>query len=80
MRRDLRLVKKDSICLAGGVCAGVAYCVGVSVTQMRILFLVLILVSPSVTVAYILLWRFLPAWNVLPKDFTEVTGERIGWW
>lgn len=80
MRRDLRLVKEDSIFLAGGVCAGVSYCIGVSASQIRMLFIALIIVCKPVIVVYILLWYFLPAWEALPDDFTEVTGQRIGWW
>ena len=52
-----------------GVCAGFAHYFDVDVTLMRIIWLVLIFVPPSIgVIAYLL------AWIVVPKGNSEVTA------
>ena len=52
-----------------GVCAGFAHYFDVDVTLMRIIWLVLIFVPPSIgVIAYLL------AWIVMPKGSGEVTA------
>jgi len=48
-----------------GVCAGFAHYFGVDVTLMRIIWLVLIFVPPSIgVIAYLLAWLVMPKGNV----------------
>jgi phage shock protein PspC (stress-responsive transcriptional regulator) len=59
----------------GGVCAGVAYWLGVPVWIVRLIWAVLILGYGVGLFVYVLLWIFLPAWDCVPDDFKRRTGD-----
>jgi phage shock protein PspC (stress-responsive transcriptional regulator) len=67
----------------GGVCAGIAYQLGMPVWAVRVLvFLALFThffpggVGDYVFGTYLLLWFFVPDYETDPKDFDEVTGGK----
>jgi phage shock protein PspC (stress-responsive transcriptional regulator) len=67
--------------LLGGVCAAIAYQIGIPIWVVRLLvFLALFThffpgaVGDYVLGTYLLLWIFVPNYETDPEDFDEVTG------
>ncbi len=60
----------------GGVCAGIAYNLGIPTWVVRLLWVLInaLGVGFPITV-YILLWVFVPRWDNDPDDFLARTGE-----
>lgn len=60
----------------GGICAGIAYCLGIEVWVTRLIFaLLLFALHFYILMPYVLFWIFLPKWKETPEDFEEVTGD-----
>lgn len=59
----------------GGVCAGVAYWLGVPVWLTRLAWFCSVFFYGVGVVVYILLLIFMPTWDKTPKDYKEVTGD-----
>ena len=81
--REFRLADDYSyFFLSGGVCAGVAYAIGMRVWLVRMFWFVLAIISGALlgyfnaaVIIYILFWMFVPDWPRTPEDFEEVTGS-----
>ncbi|MBI4142818.1 PspC domain-containing protein [Candidatus Uhrbacteria bacterium] len=73
MARKLRC--SDDHHWIGGVCAGVAYWVGIPVWLVRLGWTLVSLYYGAGVVPYLLLWIFLPSWEHDPADFETVTGD-----
>jgi phage shock protein PspC (stress-responsive transcriptional regulator) len=58
----------------GGVCAGVAYYLGVNVTLVRVAWVVLTFFFGAGLVVYIVSWALLPVADSVPPDYAERTG------
>lgn len=70
--KKLRRINDDE--WAGGVCAGIAYWLGMPAWTIRLLFFVSVFGYGIGFGFYILLWLFMPRWNVDPSDYDEVSG------
>lgn len=75
MERKFRRIIDEDIKWIGGVCAGIAYCLGISTWQVRLLVVLLTLVCGFPLILYIFFWMFVPAWKEVPEDFEEITGD-----
>lgn len=71
--RKLRAVSEHE--WIGGVCAGMAYWLGVPVWLTRLVWACTILFVGVGLLSYILLWIFMPEWEKTPSDYEEVTGD-----
>lgn len=71
--RKLRKVCDDAF--IGGVCAGVAYWLGIPVWLTRLLWACASFYYGFGVGLYILLWIFMPEWEEAPEDYNEVTGD-----
>jgi phage shock protein PspC (stress-responsive transcriptional regulator) len=59
----------------GGVCAGVAYYLGVNVTFVRIVWvLVTVFGVGTGLIVYVVCWALLPVAAFVPSDYAERTG------
>jgi len=56
-----------------GVCAGIAYWLGLEIWLIRLVFLILLFANGVGLVIYVLLWIALDDWKTTPKDFDELT-------
>lgn len=68
------LRKLQSRALVGGVCAGLAYWVGVPMWMARVCVVALAVFFPPSILVYALMWMFMPAWSVEPADFEKQVG------
>ena len=76
MKRELRRFNQSEASWLGGVCAGVAYALGIPTWIVRIIwFLFIVAGSGFGLVIYVLLWIFLPEWEKVPDDYKEICGE-----
>ena len=73
MNRKLRLMPNEG--WFAGVCAGIAYWVGMPVWIIRLISAIIVLSSGVGFFLYIILWIFLPKWDDTPADFEEITGD-----
>jgi phage shock protein C len=58
----------------GGVCAGMGYWLRVPTWLLRLAWTVLLLVYGIGGIVYLLLWIFMPRWEVVPADYEERAG------
>lgn len=58
----------------GGVCAGLAYALGVPAWLVRLATFVLVAFYGVGLIPYVLLWAFAPSWQALPEDFAARSG------
>lgn len=58
----------------GGVCAGIAYWLGVPTWAVRLVVAMSVLFFGSGALLYVLLWVFMPAWEATPEDYEAVSG------
>ena len=73
---DRKLRKLANSKWIGGVCGGIAYCLGIPIWLTRVSVAILAFGSGPVTIIpYILLWIFLPRWDTDPADLHRVTGD-----
>lgn len=59
----------------GGVCAGIAYFIGIQTWIIRLIFFLLAIYGDGLgvmVIIYILLWIFAPAWETTPDDYGEI--------
>jgi|GEM_PF-394804 phage shock protein PspC (stress-responsive transcriptional regulator) len=72
-RRKLRRVTDEE--WIAGVCAGVAYKLGIPVWTVRLAWVLCSIFYGVGLLPYLLLWIFLPEWVNTPGDFNRVTGD-----
>ncbi len=58
---------------AGGVCAGLAYMLGIPSWIIRLAYFLLTFAWGIGVPIYLLLWVFVPEWRKLPDDFAART-------
>ena len=58
----------------GGVCAGLAYSLGVPTWVARLATFVLTWFYGIGLIIYLLLWAFAPTWQALPEDYAARSG------
>ena len=58
----------------GGVCAGVAYWLGLPAWLVRLVLTLSVLCLGFGVLLYVLLWVFMPAWEATPDDNDAVAG------
>ena len=69
----LRKLKRiDAEGKIGGVCAGLAYWLGIPTWLMRLAWAVAFFIYGVGLVAYVLLCIFMPVWEETPKDYEEI--------
>ena len=73
-KRKVRRVEGGQEWIAG-VCAGVAYSIGMPVWIVRLLVFLTIFALGAGLLVYAALAIFMPAWKQVPSDFDEVTGD-----
>jgi len=71
--RKLRRVKEKG--WLGGVCAGIAYTLGIPTWIIRVVWLAIIVSYGIGLLIYILFWIFMPKWEKTPDDYDEVTSS-----
>jgi phage shock protein PspC (stress-responsive transcriptional regulator) len=66
MKLNFKLIKNN--CWIGGVCSGIAYILGTNTWIIRLIFFAFssVLITP-----YILLWIFVPEYDIDPPDYKE---------
>jgi phage shock protein PspC (stress-responsive transcriptional regulator) len=68
---EFKLISKDE-CISG-VCAGLAYALGVKTYLVRIAtVLSVFLAGPVIILLYILLAMFVPEWDADPSDYEQI--------
>jgi phage shock protein C len=72
MDRSFKRVKKAA--WLGGVCAGLAYALGLPTWMIRALWLVLFLGAGIGGLIYVVLWLVVPPWPAEPIDYDTVTA------
>ena len=70
-RRKLRRINDEVI---GGVCAGIAYWIGVPAWVVRMGWLCSMLYYGVGLGPYIILWICMPRWEQDPRDYQKVAG------
>ena len=73
MNRKLRKVKGKK--WVAGVCAGVAYWLGIPTWLARLVWTSLVIFAGFGLLLYVLLWIFMPVWPATPPDYEAVTGD-----
>ena len=58
----------------GGVCAGIAYWLGIPAWLARLVLTLSVLCLGFGALLYVLLWIFMPAWEETPADYDAVAG------
>jgi len=71
--RPVRRVKQEAEVL--GLCAGIAYAVGVHVQVIQCLMLAAIFFQPAALVLYVVFGMLLPKWQTLPADYAAVVHK-----
>ena len=74
-KRPLRLIDDNVHEMFGGVCAGLAYYLGMHVWIVRMMVLALVVFSGTGLVLYLVFWWLLPKWESTPDDYARVTGD-----
>ncbi|MDO8669309.1 MAG: PspC domain-containing protein [Candidatus Buchananbacteria bacterium] len=71
-----RFKKVSSDVAIGGVCAGLAYFLGLPTWNIRMIWCILTFIDPTSTaiIVYFLLWIFMPSWDETPKDYYKISG------
>ena len=59
----------------GGICAGLAYFIGIEVWIVRIFWMLFLSGSDGFAVVVYLLLFVVSKWNTVPPDFDEMTGD-----
>ncbi len=72
--RRLRRITEGKHARFCGVCAGVAYWIGLPVWLVRVAWIISVLVCGFGILPYVLLWMFMPIWDETPEDFEQVTA------
>jgi phage shock protein PspC (stress-responsive transcriptional regulator) len=72
MDRPFKRVKKAA--WLGGICAGLAYALGVPTWLTRALWLLLFLGAGIGGLIYLVLWLVVPQWPEEPLDYAAVTA------
>ena len=72
MTRKLRKVPDRG--WIGGVCAGIAYWLGIPAWVVRLVLTLAVAGFGFGVVLYLLLWIFMPAWEATPEDYDAVAG------
>ena len=72
MKRRLRKVEERK--WIGGVCAGVAYWLGVPAWLVRLVLTLSVVGFGFGVLLYLLLWIFMPEWEATPADYDAVAG------
>ena len=72
MTRKLRKVAEKK--WIGGVCAGIAYWLGVAVWVVRLVLTLSVVCFGFGVLLYVLLWIFMPEWEETPADYDAVAG------
>jgi len=72
MTRKLRKVPDRG--WIGGVCAGIAYWLGIPAWVVRLVLTLAVAGFGFGVVLYLLLWIFMPAWEATPSDYDAVAG------
>jgi phage shock protein PspC (stress-responsive transcriptional regulator) len=72
MKRRLRKVEERK--WIGGVCAGVAYWLGVPAWLVRLVLTLSVIGFGFGVLLYLLLWIFMPTWDATPADYDAVAG------
>lgn len=72
MERKLRKVAERK--WIGGVCAGVAYWLGFPAWLVRLAWVFALFYYGAGFFLYILLWIFMPKWDVTPEDYDQLSG------
>lgn len=67
--RKFKLIQEHS--QLGGVCAGLAYSLGVQTWILRFILLLFICSGLGV-LPYLLIWALAPSWEETPKDYKEL--------
>lgn len=70
--RPFRKIPNGEHSLLCGVCAGIAYAVGLPAWLIRLTFL--LTMGPNIVV-YIILAILTPGWDKVPEDFDQVAGS-----
>ena len=70
-----RLKRIDNEGWIAGICAGLAYFLGLRTWMVRLLIAGLALAYGTGVVAYIVLWIFMPEWDRTPSDYGKVSGD-----
>ena len=60
--------------MVGGVCAGLAYRIGMPTWLLRLSLALLVLLKGVGVGIYLLLWIFLPRQDATPTDYRDRTG------
>ena len=58
----------------GGVCAGIAYTLGVPAWLVRVVLTLSLICFGFGALLYVLLWIFMPAWEETPADYDALAG------
>ncbi len=72
MERKLRKVTERK--MIGGVAAGVAYWLGFPSWLVRLAWVLAFFCYGAGLLFYILLWIFMPKWEITPDDYDSVSG------
>lgn len=75
MKRKLRRVKGNKNHWLGGVCAGIAYWLGIPTWIVRLACTVVTLFYGIGALIYVLLWIFMPKWENEPENYKEITSS-----
>ncbi len=73
--RKKRLKRITSDGWIAGICAGLAYFLGLRTWMVRLIVVGLALAYGTGVVAYIVLWIFMPEWSSTPSDYGKVSGD-----
>ena len=69
LRSFKRVVGKEWI---AGVCAGLAYWIGMPTWLVRLIFFIFI---GKLLLLYLILWIFMPEWEKTPDDYEKITDD-----
>lgn len=71
MKREFKRITGEE--WIGGVCAGLAYWLGIPTWLVRLCWVGVSFFSGVGIIIYILLWIFTPEWDATPDDYEEIT-------
>jgi phage shock protein C len=72
MLKRLKRINDDEE--VGGVCAGIAYWLGIPTWIVRVIWAISIIYYGVGAGLYIILWIFVPRWEEDPSDYEEISG------
>jgi phage shock protein PspC (stress-responsive transcriptional regulator) len=67
---DRRLARMSDEKWVGGVCAGIAYSLGIPTWIVRLITFLVIM--RGLLIVYIILWIFMPRWKQTPEDYKQL--------